>query len=238
MKKLTEHLNKNKFGLLLVFFIFGIMLATQFRLTRQMPTTFSSERATLLAHQVSAAEKKHQELLQEVESLRKRVAKLTEKQGHLKSYQETLTKYQILAGTVAVEGPGVEVTLDDAKKPLTADENPNLYVIHDEDVLLVLNELRAAGAEALGINGERVTALTEIRCIGPTILMNKTKRIAAPFVIQAIGNPDSLRSALMMPGGVYDQLKDFVTINIKNSNNIKIKAAAPPDFKYLKEGEK
>jgi len=236
MKKLTEHLNKNKFGLFLVFCIFGIMLATQFRLTRQMPTTFSSERAALLARQVETAEKKHKELAKEVESLRQKVAKLTEEQGHLRTYQDTLIKYQVLAGTLAVEGPGVEVTLDDAKKPLTAEENPNLYVIHDEDVLLVLNELRAAGAEALGINGERVTAMTEIRCVGPTILLNKTKRISAPFVIQAIGNPAALRNSLMMPGGVYDQLKDFITISIKTSENIKIKAATPPDYKYLKEG--
>jgi len=238
MNKLTERLNKNRFGLLFVFFVFGIMLATQFRLTRQMPTTFSSERAVLLARQVATAEKKHKELLLEVDELRKKIANLTEEQGHLKTYQDTLVKYQILAGTVAVEGRGVEVTLDDAKKPLTVDENPNLYVIHDEDVLLVLNELRAAGAEVLGINGERVTAMTEIRCIGPTILMNKTKRIAAPFVIQAIGNPNSLRSALMMPGGVYDQLKDFVTINIKNADKIQIKAATPPDLGFLKEGDK
>ncbi|GAV21780.1 DUF881 domain-containing protein [Carboxydothermus pertinax] len=238
MKKIPEHLNKNKFGLMFVFFILGIMLATQFRLTRQMPTTFTSERTALLARQVAAAEKKHKELVQEVEGLRSKVSKLTEEQDHLKAYQDTLTKYQILAGTLAVEGRGIEVILDDAKKPLTTDENPNLYVIHDADVLLVLNELRAAGAEALGINGERVTAMTEIRCIGPTILMNKTKRIAAPFVIQAIGNPDALRSSLMMPGGVYDQLKDFITINIKTSENIKIKALTPPDFAYLKEGEK
>ena len=53
--------------------------------------------------------------------------------------------------------------------PANPRENPNLYIIHDDDLLRVINELRAAGAEGIAINGERIVAMSEIRCAGPTL---------------------------------------------------------------------
>ena len=66
-----------------------------------------------------------------------------------------------------------------------------MYIIHDDDLLRVINELRAAGAEAIAINGERIVAMSEIRCAGPTLSVNNN-RSAPPYEIKAIGNPNNL----------------------------------------------
>jgi uncharacterized protein YlxW (UPF0749 family) len=116
--------------------------------------------------------------------------------------------------------------LNDSNTALQPGQNPNLYVLHDEDVLRVLNELRAAGAEVMAINGERLLSTSEVRCIGPTILVNKVRRVAAPFVITAVGEPDTMISALKMRGGVVDTLQQFwgIQVTVKRLNQVTIPA--------------
>ena len=63
----------------------------------------------------------------------------------------------------------------------------------------------AAGAEAIAINGQRLTALSEIRCAGPTLSVNNT-RSSVPFEIYAIGDKKTLQNAITMRGGVADTL--------------------------------
>ena len=92
-----------------------------------------------------------------------------------------------------------------AKKIISNSDNTNLYIIHDEDILKVINELRAAGAEAISLNDQRLISTSEIRCAGPTISVNNT-RVAAPFVIKAIGNAKSMEDAIKMRGGVAETL--------------------------------
>ena len=71
-----------------------------------------------------------------------------------------------------MKGPGVTVEMNDAQKPVGSGQDPNLFIIHDDDILAVVNELFAAGAEAMCINGQRVVATTEVRCVGPVIMVN------------------------------------------------------------------
>ena len=96
------------------------------------------------------------------------------------------------AGLTSGTGQGLVITLDDSNLPRQPGEDPNLFLIHDEDLLKVINELFAAGAEDVSVNEQRNITNTEIRCVGPTIIINSVK-LAPPFVIQAIGNPDILR---------------------------------------------
>jgi uncharacterized protein YlxW (UPF0749 family) len=118
----------------------------------------------------------------------------------------TIEDLKIKAGLTALEGSGVIVRMDDSKITSNIGDNPNLYVIHDEDILRIVNELRAAGAEAISINGQRLIATSEIRCAGPTLSVNNV-RSAPPFEIIAIGDKNSLENALKMRGGVEDALK-------------------------------
>ena len=139
-----------------------------------------------------------------------------------------------LAGTTAVKGPGVIVSIEDSKKIISNSDNTNLYIIHDEDILKVINELRAAGAEAISLNDQRLISTSEIRCAGPTISVNNT-RVAAPFVIKAIGNAKSMEDAIKMRGGVAETLSVWgIQVDIKKDNNIVIPAyKGATEFKYV-----
>ena len=89
---------------------------------------------------------------------------------------------------------------------------------------LVVNELLAAGAEAVSINGERVVATTAIRCVGPTILVNNV-RSSVPFVIKAIGDPLALEGAMNMNGGIVSELRAYQNkVTIQRSDRIDMKA--------------
>ena len=134
--------------------------------------------------------------------------------GMVDMLREDLKRAEILAGTVAMEGPGLEIKMEDGDVVDPENTDQNLFVVHQNDVLKVLNELKAAGAEAISVNGQRVVATSEIRCAGNTISINNT-RTAAPFVIRAIGDPAQLESGLMMRGGIMDELSGWIKIEIK-----------------------
>jgi uncharacterized protein YlxW (UPF0749 family) len=113
------------------------------------------------------------------------------------------------AGLTAVAGPGLVVSLDDA--PRSARDRPrepgvptptaNDLVVHQQDVQAALNGLRAGGAQALSVMGQRVIATTAVRCVGNTLLVNG-KVYSPPFVIAALGDPDKLRSGVDAEPGV------------------------------------
>ena len=157
------------------------------------------------------------QLRDEVERLRQQNEELLRETltGQLSTQriQKELTDAKNLAGILPVIGPGVVVTLSDAR----ADGSDDLGVIergliHDYDLLYILNELRAAGAEAISLESghlkERVVNFSAIRCIGPTVVMNNEK-LTAPFVIKAIGDPNVLEAALNMRGGILEQLRRY-----------------------------
>ncbi len=178
--------------------VLGLMLAAQFRTTQELKASLPYQRIEDLSARLTQTEK-------ERDTLRKEVQRLKEDTG-----AEVLTKelqqLKMNAGVLPVSGPGVVVSLDDSKKSTKPGENPNLYLIHDDDLLKVINELRAAGAEAIAINEQRLIATSEIRCAGPTVSVNNS-RFSPPYVIRAIGDPKSLEASLKMRGGVIETLK-------------------------------
>ena len=100
-----------------------------------------------------------------------------------------------LTGTDKQTGAGIVLTISDSTKPLKSDENPNLGIIHNTDLLQIVNDLWRGKANAISINGQRITASSEINCIGPAILINRT-RISSPFIIKATGNPEKLTTCV------------------------------------------
>jgi uncharacterized protein YlxW (UPF0749 family) len=89
-------------------------------------------------------------------------------------------------GLVAVAGPGVKVTLDDSSMKRSPTGNLNDLVIHSQDVQAVVNGLWRAGAEAIGINGQRLVSTSAVLCVGNTLLLNGTVH-SPPYVISAVG---------------------------------------------------
>ncbi|WP_353951892.1 DUF881 domain-containing protein [Knoellia sp. S7-12] len=104
----------------------------------------------------------------------------------------------VSAGRTAVEGPAVEVQLDDSD--LTSDRLPpgrtvDDIVVHQQDVQAVVNAFWAGGAEAMMIQDQRIIATSAIRCVGNTLIL-QGRVYSPPYRIRAIGDPDSLRDIL------------------------------------------
>ena len=98
--------------------------------------------------------------------------------------------------TSPVSGPGVQITLSDAPPgQIPAGATPNDLVIHQQDIEDTMNALWAGGAEAMTVQGVRITNRTVIRCIGNVILVDGTS-FSPPYVIQAIGDPATLRATV------------------------------------------
>lgn len=106
-----------------------------------------------------------------------------------------MAKLAMLTGMQEKEGEGLIVRLSDNEKPLQVGETPGTGIVHNVDLINVANSLWAGGAKAVSINGRRITSLTEINCIGPTILIDK-ERVVPPYIVKAVGNPDPMEKSL------------------------------------------
>lgn len=104
---------------------------------------------------------------------------------------------RIEAGSVAVIGPGVLVALWDAPSSAQSQtNNVDDLVVHQQDLQGVIDALWAGGAEAMTIQGQRVTSTTAVRCIGNTLLLHG-RVYSPPYEIRAIGDSKKLRRTVM-----------------------------------------
>lgn len=179
------------------------------------------------------------ELLSEISKLRRDIEDLTEdyekSQSVVEEYKtnastndiliatmtEELDKSKLLAGLTDVEGEGVVITIEDSQT-IDSDLTIEAGLVHDTDITAILTELKAAGVEAISVNGQRIISTSAIRCVGPTIQVNSVK-VASPFYIKAIGNADYLESALNIKGGIVDNLRGYgIIINVERQDDIEI----------------
>ena len=196
--------------------VLGVMLAVQFRTTQDIRSTLPFQRAEDLSQRLSQTEKERDAALRQLQEVQNAtISEAVSKEAAL---------FRMAAGYTPVEGPGLIVTIDDSKRPMKPGENPNLYLIHDDDILKVINELWASGAEAISINEQRLVIGSEIRCAGPTLSVNNA-RYSPPYEIRAIGDPKTLGASLKMRGGVMETLQFWgIQVNIKAQPDIKIPA--------------
>ncbi|MBE6032938.1 MAG: DUF881 domain-containing protein [Clostridiales bacterium] len=136
---------------------------------------------------------------------------MSEEDAH-EAFQNSLISdvnfYGMASGEMAVRGPGITVTIDDSQREIYFWESPNDVIVHDQDLLLVLNELKLAGAEAISINGQRIVDETSISCSGYTVSING-RNYARPFVIRAVGDGARMSAALLGPGCYGTILRDY-----------------------------
>jgi len=144
------------------------------------------------------------------------------------SQEDELLKLELedndrVQGLTDVKGKGIIINLDDNRE---VDEtevlNISSYLVHEEDLLQIINELFNAGADAISINNQRVVSTTAILCDGNIIRVNG-EIISVPITIKAIGYPESLYYALMRPQGYLDVMqKDGVIVKVEKSDDITI----------------
>ena len=182
------------------------------------------------------------------EALEKAEAKLetertnaTQNNSELTDLENNIKEANKQLGLTEVTGEGVIVTLNDSTVPLTGStilSDPNDYLIHYEDIISIINELKNAGAEAISINGQRIVNTTAITCVGNTVMING-ERVGSPFIINAIGNPERLYGQITMPESYYDKMKtDGVDVKIEKVNSIDVpKYTGLYNFEYAQAVE-
>jgi uncharacterized protein YlxW (UPF0749 family) len=231
---------KNKeFVLTITFicFILGLIFTMQIKTVKKNTETTTLSRTSELQAQYAELKKSYDDL----------ASNLAEKERIIQEYRNAQTEDETKellkqdlttalknAGLTDVRGPGLVITMNDSLENFGDGVDLNSYLVHDEDLLNVVNELKSTGAEAISINDQRITAMSEIRCAGTTILVNR-KRLSPPYVIKAIGNSSDLESGVTMRGGYVDILKGWgIRINITKENDVFIpKYSEPILSKYM-----
>ena len=157
----------------------------------------------------------------------------SKKSNNSSETEKELKNANAVIGTTEVTGKGIVVTLADNKNATSNNigllDNISNYLIHDSDLLRIVNELKNAGAEAISINEERITNQSSI--------VNGNK-ISSPFIIKAIGSQEALLGAIQRPGGLIDEeLESYGLVSsIKKQSKITIgKFNGVIDFKYIKK---
>lgn len=186
--------------------VIGLVFGVSAQTLGDRQTERSTARAELIA-QIEARQERVEANSDRVSDLQAEVA-LAQEQVLRDSSGATAAgvSNQLLAsvGAVAVQGPGLVVTLDDA--PLDANADPadrNDGRVLSRDLQIVVNALWAAGAEAIDINEQRLTSRSAIRFAGEAILVNY-RPLPRPYVVRAIGDPDRLGAEFAAgDGGVY-----------------------------------
>lgn len=186
-------------------------------------------------------EQENQQLSLENEKIRKELLKYAQGQSASVLINEQVEEARINAGLVTLTGPGVKITLDDSKRAATGEEDPNIYLIHEEYIREILNALWNGGAEAIAVNGQRVTTHTEVFCGGSFIQINGTRQMP-PYVMNAVGDSYNLSAALKFYG--WDKLGEFqerygITRELELLDNVTIPAGKLREYHYaepVKEG--
>ena len=156
------------------------------------------ERPELAAEQAALVERVRAETAQS-DALARQSGALTDEVGRLRAGQliagdqalaDRIARLEVLTGAVAVTGPGLVISADDAPPGKVTGADPASRVL-DIDLQHLVNGLWAAGAEAVSINGQRLTATTAIRSAGQAITVDY-RPLARPYVVSAIGDPKTL----------------------------------------------
>ncbi|MFL0269605.1 DUF881 domain-containing protein [Candidatus Clostridium radicumherbarum] len=148
----------------------------------------------------------------------------------ISSIENELDQNKMQIGEEDVKGEGIIITLKDVSNESYYNiEDPNLIdkIIHNSDLYNIINDLRNAGAEAISINGQRVTDRTSVYCDGTLIAVNGVK-ITTPFYINAIGDKDILKNYMLSDDNSYLKfmMDRTISVNIEQSMDIKIQAAS------------
>lgn len=190
-----------------------------------------------LRTQVLKYKERYDELLKETEKideeLKVEIEKATQDNTQLEEAKNQIEKANKQIGLSEVTGPGVIITVADSNVDASKKINPSDLIVHDIDLLKIVNELKNAGAEAISINDQRIILTTPIMCGGNIININQEK-IGSPFEIKAIGLPEALAN-LERPGGYLSILKgrEIIVDFEKSEEDITIpKYSGVLKFKY------
>ena len=220
-------------------FILTIGICIQINTVNDNGSTVSgSQKQNDLKSQVLKMKEKYENQYADLERVEKELEKeregATNNNSELAELESKIKKDNLILGNTDVTGAGIMVTLTDGKTDATAID-PSYFLVHAENILQVVNEMRNAGAEAISINGERVVNTTAISCDGNVIVVNG-KKVNSPIQITAIGLAELL-STLNRPGSTLENFKEDSgkIVDFKKNTKLEIqKYTGVINFKYAK----
>jgi uncharacterized protein YlxW (UPF0749 family) len=201
----------------LICFILVYVMFLQFRVVEQTDLTeIENMQEKELREALASWKSKYEEANEELEAT---ISKTEEYESKINSNEEStelleqeLEQANILLGKTDVKGEGVVITL----------ENNEVADIVADDLIYLVNELRDAGAEAISINDQRITNMTDIVEISDKYIRINSNIITAPYTVKAIGNKTYLQSALSLKNvGFIDEYTAYnKTVKLEAKNNI------------------
>ncbi|MCC5911869.1 MAG: DUF881 domain-containing protein [Clostridiaceae bacterium] len=233
---------KGKLAIGLLCGILGLTISMQLNTVRD--TTgggfLSTQRAQQLSVELKNLRNDRERLNEELTTLEKRLREyeISEADENLiiKNLKRDLERYQLLAGHVEGEGPGVIISIDDSKEHEFLGGEGSFLMYNYDVILEIINQLNAAGAEAIAINDQRYTSVTEVYYSSNTVLINGVPT-RPPFVIKAIGNPETLEAALNLRYGVVWGMRNYynLQVSIRKEDRIEIpRHNRPINYQYAR----
>lgn len=206
--------------ILLLTFLMGIVIALQIRTVSKSGGIIKFKSINELKKQVELEREANENLSQLLHEKKTELYHYTEELENTGSILELMEqekkKRMTICAVTPLRGEGIVLRVSDSEDELKEGENPNDKIVHDQDVLHILNDLKIVGAEALSINGQRVSSLSEIKCAGPTITINE-KTYGQPFMIYAIGPKEDLMDAIVDPESYTYLLRTVYGLEIEAS---------------------
>ncbi len=226
-----------------VFLIFGFMIVIQLKSVNAQNATAgvdgNSQNPEILLEN-EQLKKEREELMEKVKELSDKAAEYEASaagKGENQILIDDLQKTRLRAGLTDVKGEGIIVYITPKTNPFGTTTSG--YPIKDFDLLIMVNELYANGAEAISINDIRLIGNTGIRSAGNAIMINSTR--ISPLeqvVIKAIGSKSVLTGTMEFPGTISSDLHLYCDVTYKAEDELIIsKSNAAIDFKYIQENK-
>lgn len=175
-------------------------------------TDLRAGRYTDLVGLVSEQRGQVQELYQQTRTLQSRVHSLAQQVSgtRVQRLQRQVERVGVSAGTRGLVGPGLVVTLDDAPsgQPLPPGTDPNLLIVHQQDLQAVVNALWAGGAEGMSLQGQRIISTTGVKCVGNTVVLQGVP-YSPPYRMVAVGDSRKMYRALLVSPAVQNY-RDYI----------------------------
>ncbi len=203
-------------------FVLVLVMTMQFKIVNEADvTSIENMRKSELSTELANWKTRYDEVNQQYEET---LNMIEEYKNNSESNEQTsnlmdseLEQINMSLGKTDVEGEGIIININET-------DNEEVEDITADDLLLIVNALKLAGAEAISINDERIINMSDIVYIDAAgVIRVNGERILAPYSIKAIGDPSYLESSLTGNGGVVDDMKKKEQdVTIQKENNVKI----------------
>ena len=188
-------------------FALATIMCMQFKIVKETDiTSIETMREEELRSELANWKQMYKEAQTQYEE---KVSKLNEYKENQQSTEESsklveqeLAKNNMYLGKTDVQGPGIEIKIKDVN-------SEDLKPISAEELLIIVDYLKLAGAEAISINEERIINMSDIVYVSNSIIFVNQQRVLAPYTIKAIGDSTKLESTLLGNGGYVEELRNY-----------------------------